>query len=84
MKTLNKELAYDIFIENIMRSWTWERMSGDERDTFMDRVIKHSQVTGSYNARYRQYLNLYSAYLFGLGYDGMNWRKNEMQTLYAR
>lgn len=84
MKTLNKEFARDIFIENIMRSWTWERMSGEERDTFINRVIEHSQVTGNYNTRYRQYHNLYFAYLLGLGYDGMNWRENEMQTLYAR
>ncbi len=84
MKQKSKEHAYSDFIEVIMHSWTWERMTAQERDTFIDRVLEYSKVTGSYNSRYNQYQNLYSAYLFGLGYSGGEWRENEMQTLYAR
>lgn len=84
MKQKSKERAYSDFIEVIMHSWTWEKMTAQERDTFIDRVLEYSKVTGSYNSRYNQYQNLYSAYLFGLGYSGGEWREDEMQTLYAR
>lgn len=80
-----KEAALDDFIDVIMRSWTWGRMTGEERERFIDALERadriHKVITGSYQKRRETCQALYNAFLLALGYSGGFWREDETVTL---
>ena len=73
-----KENARRDFIEMIRHSWTWNRMTEDEKrhctDTFFSTASAEA-IKGNYDTRYNICHAIYSAYLNGLGYDGGFWRE---------
>lgn len=75
----DKERAYDDFIAMIKNSWTWERLTEDERVTFTNNLqrIALLNISGSYLQRYHAYHACYDMYLRGLGYDDWHWREPE-------
>ena len=76
-----KENAIMDFVHMISNSWTWGRMTDEERQRFtrcIDDLPKGS-VTGTYDSRWQTLHAIYSAFLAGLGYDGANWREPPKQ-----
>lgn len=78
--TDNKNAVND-FIEMIEQSWTWEKLTHNERSIFYEFIgdLEHantvSRIKGSYKQRYDTMHMLYSIYLAALGYTGgPNWR----------
>ena len=78
----DKEQAFPDFLQMIRASWTYEKMTEDEQ-----RRIEHElketaypffdgRIRGSYENRFRELNNIYSAFLAGLGYSGPHWRES--------
>lgn len=72
----DKDRAYCDFKSMISDSWTWGRMTDEERTTFENNFACWScSVGGSCDTRYAIFNLLYQAYLVGIGYNGMAWRE---------
>lgn len=69
--------ARQYYANVIKHSWTWERLTQDERMRFVD-CLDLREVTGSESTRKRTMQCIYRAFLAGLGYDGFKWRENEI------
>ncbi len=76
----DKNLAKQNYIEMIKESWTWAKLTQEERQTFLD-LLEHPQgkrvIKGSYQERYEACDCLYYAFLCGLGYskNPCKWRE---------
>lgn len=70
-----KENAYTDFIRIVTNSWTWLRMTESERATFWRLTEKLEEAAGTYDNRMKVYHSIYTAFLYGLGYDGFKWRE---------
>lgn len=75
-----KENAYTDFTHTVAYSWTWLKMTKSERATFWRLIETLEKATGTYDNRMKVYHSIYIAYLYGLGYDGFNWRENADQS----
>ena len=77
---MNKELAIHNFKVMTEKSWTYEKMTSEEKDTW-ERVLNSIQtldsVKGSYNTRWNILQAIYYSYLRALGYNGFAWRESE-------
>ena len=73
MRNMTKENAVDKMIEMFRASWTWGRMTDDERERFL--TLDFSGVKGTAKQRAEMMNALYRAFLAGLGYDGWQWRE---------
>lgn len=75
----NKENALNNFLTMIYHSWTYDRMTEEEKENFkklvFDDVRVQDALKGSYNQRWQFLQAIYSAYLKGLGYTDFNWRE---------
>ena len=75
-----KENAVRDFVEMISHSWTWDRMTDEEKRNFHVCVnnLPVNAITGTYNNRWHIINAIYTAYLAGLGYlGGADWREPE-------
>lgn len=64
------------FLETIKRSWTWGRLTMNERVTFEAMLSTYDDaIKGTYDQRWRICQALYTTYLAGLGYTGGEWRE---------
>ena len=79
MTTNNKENAYGDFIKMIRHSWTWAKLTEEERQTFIDECDfwNHETIVGTYRQRLKTLNGLYSMFLNGLGYRRGNFRSEE-------
>lgn len=68
----NKELARDHFIDVILHSWTWEKLTPNERSLFWD--VLPQNIKGTFQQRYETCNVIYHAYLQGIGYKPVGWR----------
>lgn len=76
----NKENAMKDWIENIKKSWTWEKLTQEERNRFIKLINSYGAklvVKGSYNDRYLILQALYHSFLTALNYNPTNWREEE-------
>lgn len=77
---MNKELAIHNFKVMIEQSWTYGKMTREERDNW-ERVLfstrTKNSLKGNYNTRWEILQAIYGAYLFGLGYNDFTWREEE-------
>lgn len=71
----SKEYARGDFINVIKSSWTWGRMTEPEREHFLKMFNKTEKAIGNYHQRIEYYNAIYTAFLYGLGYSGFNWRE---------
>lgn len=71
--TKQKEIAREHFIDMIMKSWTYERLTPKERDDFWD--VLPQKIKGTYWQRIDVCGAIYAAYLKGLGYSPIGWRE---------
>lgn len=79
--TKTKENAAQDFLEMIKKSWTWERLTKEEKDQFMKAWETvtiawtgngESAVKGTYKHRWRICNAMYHMFLAGVGYNNSN------------
>ena len=79
---MKKENALNDFIRMIKDSWTYEKMTKEERKRLLE-LLSHPRTNeilkGNYKQRYENLNAIYYAYLVGLGYDNFNWRESEVE-----
>jgi len=68
-----KENARPEFLLMIMESWTYNRMTVDEKSACLDKIIT-AEIKGRYLQRWEQLYTVFFAYLDSIGYSGQNWR----------
>lgn len=76
----NKELAVYDFNEMIKKSWTYEKLTDNEKEKWEMLLINVRTLTclkGNYNTRWNILNAIYHSYLIGLGYTDFNWRDVE-------
>lgn len=73
-----KENALDIFYKNIKQSWTYEKLTIEERNRF-EKVIFSVQIQnclkGTYGQRYEILNSIYHSFLMALDYTPIGWRE---------
>ena len=76
----DKELAVKEYLEMIKESWTWARLTQEERDKFEHNILKHPcsavVIKGDYEQRWAACEALYHTFLEGLEYDPLHWRED--------
>lgn len=72
---MNKENAFNHMMYVFSVSWTWERLTLEERESFKAaaEAARHI-IRGTYSQRCEILNEIYRAFLFGVGYTGVNWR----------
>lgn len=85
MGNIKKENAIGEFDKMIKNSWTYDRMTEEER-TKWDELLKHNRtleaIKGNTKQRWTTLNALYFTYLIGIGYDGHTWRETEAAPLF--
>lgn len=78
---IKKEHTAREWLAMTMNSWTWARLTEEEKDLFMDDIlIAYSGIIkGTTTQRWRILNALYSTFLCGLGYRGGEWRSTEKE-----
>ena len=74
MREKTKENATHNYIIMALDSWTYNKMTDDEKKRCVD-ALRYAKVAGAYNTRWEQLHSIYYAFLLGLGYTGYNWRE---------
>lgn len=79
-----KENAKSDFIKMIHNSWTYDRLTEQERDrldrAFMTGILT-SAIYGTYDQRRKILDAVYNAFLQGVGYDGPTWREPDPESI---
>ena len=73
----NKESAQEDWTDKSIKSWTWAKLTDEEKNKFGDELNKASMqkiISGTYRQRWGILSALYSMFLDGCGYSGCNWR----------
>lgn len=73
----NKENVQADWTDMIVKSWTWTKLTNDERNKFGDELNKETTkkvISGTYKQRWEILNVLYSMFLEGCGYNGGSWR----------
>lgn len=79
----DKDKVIEDFSKMIKDSWTWARLTKEEKDIFMEHISwerTKNILKGTYNQRYEILNELYFFYLLGIGYIPIGWRENEEET----
>lgn len=74
----NKENTIADFMSMIKKSWTYDKMTNNERGLFMDSVIwanEQNIIKGDYRTRWDILQGLYYTFLTAIGYSGSKWRE---------
>lgn len=65
------------FFQNIIKtSWTWQRLTEEEKSRFENLDI-FCEISGTKDMREQWLFTIYVSFLSGLGYDGWHWRDEE-------
>ena len=73
MSEHKKEDAKAVYIDICRHSWTFGRMTEEEKGR-CEKIFSHD-VAGTFGQRCQAYALIYSAFLIGLGYNGPFWRE---------
>ena len=65
--------------EHIKKSWTWERLTPEERKRFD--AVNIDRIKGSKKQRLEAICAIYTAFLAGVGYDSPTWREPVLETV---
>jgi hypothetical protein len=72
------EQAKENWTEMIKQSWTWAKLTQEERTKFLE-LLEHPcsavVIKGTYNQRWEACEALYHTFLEGLGYTPLEWRE---------
>ena len=70
-----KENAQADWTDMIVKSWTWAKLTDEEKNRFGEEINTQEKVIiGTYRQRWEILNALYSMFLEGCGYTGVNWR----------
>ena len=77
---INKDEALWKFIVDIKRSWTYAKMTEEEKDRCL-KALRDSETAlkGSARVRWEILCAVYHGFLLGLGYSGALWRATECE-----
>ena len=78
MTKQNKENAVNDFVEMIERSWTFDRLTEDERERWVASVkfaVNAGAIVGTYVTRWAILQAMYNCFLQGVGYTSSLWRE---------
>jgi hypothetical protein len=78
MDQKNKENAVNDFMQMTKESWTYARLTENERFAWEESVswaVDHKVISGKYSQRYEILNALYYTFLLGVGYTGWKWRE---------
>lgn len=75
----NKENALNDFMEMIRKSWTYNRLTPEEIKRLESDVLRDMPLFGNYKQRFEQLNNVYYAFIVGLDYNPLTWRKDAPQ-----
>lgn len=69
------------FFQNIIKtSWTWQRLTEEEKSRFENLDI-FCEIRGTKDMREQWLFTIYVSFLSGLGYDGWHWHwRDEEKT----
>ena len=74
----NKEEAIKLYIDMIKKSWTYDKLTDDEKAR-LNYVFKWSEeqglIKGSFKDRWDTLQVLYTSYITALGYSPLGWRE---------
>ena len=73
-----KEHATHYFMRMIYNSWTYDRMTENERgrlESAIDWADRQGMVKGTFDNRWKVLQAIYNAFLQGIGYTDFNWRE---------
>lgn len=79
----DKMQAITDFKKMIFNSWTYDRMTRDERERLalaLDGVQAH-EIKGNYNARIAALNLAYNSFLLAIGYTGFKWREKHPENI---
>lgn len=69
------------FQDVIKKSWSWERLSTEERQRFMDMNV-FDRIKGNDKTRIEWLNTIYQAFLSALDYKPIGWREAEKDIPY--
>lgn len=78
-----KENALNDFMNMIRQSWTWARLTDEERGKFIDYTHGcrgSAVIRGTYKQRWDAMNALYGMFLEGLGYRWSGWREEAKEA----
>jgi len=79
MNSKIKENAQADWTDMIIKSWTWAKLTDEEKNRFGDEINKSitqkEVIKGTYRQRWEILNALYSMFLEGLGYKPIGWRE---------
>lgn len=78
-----KENAFPDFMEMTCNSWTYQRMTEEEKSR-CEKALKSAptqDIQGTYRQRRSAYNAVYNAYLIGIGYTGPLWREHHPENV---
>ena len=72
-----KENAFSDFMDMIRNSWTYDRMTNDEKERLYKAFewVECCGLAGTYKQRFAILHIAYNAFLQGIGYTDFNWRE---------
>lgn len=76
----DKEAAHRDFGHVVMQSWTYARMTEEEKDRALSAILfakNQGLLFGNYYQRWHQLDAIYNAFLLGIGCDGAKWRETD-------
>lgn len=72
-----KENALVLYMSMICKSWTFHRMTAEEKERCINTFLKAQErgaIKGNFKTRVNTLAIIYDAFMDGIGYDGFNWR----------
>lgn len=72
----NSNAVENHFQNVIKQSWTWDRLTEEERQRFINMSV-FDKIKGTDKQRVEWLSTIYSAFLIGIGYEPIGWRETE-------
>ena len=67
------------YFQNVIKnSWTWERLTKEEKQRFTNLDI-FDEIKRNKDTKEQWLFTIYAGFLVGCGYDGFRWRKTEKE-----
>lgn len=73
----------DYFQNVIKKSWTWDRLTEEERRRFIDMSV-FDRIKGNNKIRVEWLNTIYESFLSALGYKPIGWRETEEEKEVSR
>ena len=74
------QVVVNYFQDAIKKSWTWNKLTEEEQQRFVDMVIEDNifdRIKGKDKTRIEWFNTIYHSFLFALGYKSIGWREIE-------